>query len=77
MSMFLEDLTELRQKILMAAKNVPKVKKSFTVNGRIICYLDDDKKVIIDGPNDLAKLGVPVDWKSLGLDHYNVDFNPQ
>ena len=50
-------------KLLRSVKSDPKVKGATSIDGKIICYLDDpstpgkDKKIVITNPDELIKLG--------------------
>lgn len=51
-----ENLTMKRMKLLTAAKNTPTVKSAWTIDGRIHCLLNNDKRVTILNFNDLDNL---------------------
>ena len=55
-----DDLTSLRSKLLHEVKKDSRVKRAFTRDGRIHCVVDEndrEKKVTLDNPDDLFKLG--------------------
>ena len=54
------NLTSLRSKMLREVKKDSIVKRAFTRDGRIQCLVDEngrEKKVTLDNPDDLFKLG--------------------
>ena len=56
-----EDLTLLRAKLFIFARNHPNVKGATTIEGRILCWLKsgsgDNRPTLIESPDDLFKLG--------------------
>lgn len=66
-----EDLTPLRSKLLRKCKSATGVKAVFTINGTINCIMNNDKKISVETPDDLWKLGFEdIDYNELGLQHY-------
>ena len=69
-----EDITPLRYKLLKLVKEKEEYKKAYTMNGKIVVYdVNEKKRVYIDNPDDLFKIGIDIDneiLKKLGLSNY-------
>ena len=64
-----EDLTQLRFKMLMAAKNCVGRSGATTHNGKIMIWrTGQDKPTVINHPKDLLKLELEPDYSALGLE---------
>ncbi len=49
------------------------VERSFTTQGKIICFLKNGSRHVIENPDDLFKIGFDeVDYGDFGLDAYTV-----
>ena len=48
-----ENLTKRRTELLAKARATASVKATWTVDGRIVCLLEDGRKVAVDTDNDL------------------------
>ena len=61
-------------KILKLVKEKEEYKKAYTMNGKIVVYdVNEKKRVYIDNPDDLFKIGIDIDneiLKKLGLSNY-------
>ena len=63
-----EDLTRLRYKTLLQAKQVQGLKSITTRGGKIKVYVNESKiPVTVESPLDLVKLNIEPDYKFLGL----------
>ena len=63
-----EDLTSLRFKLLQYVKNMDSVKSVSTREGKILCYLRNGRKELVETPDALFKLGVhSVKYTDFGL----------
>jgi len=70
-----EDLTPLRNRLLMMVKGHEAVKSVTTRDGKIVAWLKDkpDVAVELESPDDLWKIGVETpDWQMLKLEKYVV-----
>ena len=71
-----EDLTPLRNRLLMMVKGHEAVKSVTTRDGKIVAWLKDkpDVAVELESPDDLWKIGVETpDWQMLKLEKYVVE----
>ena len=63
-----EDLTQLRAKLLHYVKREERVASAYTRDGKIICQLRDNSRIVLESPDDLFKIGLTdVDFHTLGL----------
>ena len=63
-----EDIITLCVKLLNVAKRKDEVKNVTSRNGKIICFMTNDTRVVLDSPDDLFKIGYnDIDYKALGL----------
>lgn len=73
-----DNLTAMRAKMLAVVKESPNVESSFTKDGKIMCFLKDDKRarkrpVMVETPDDLFKIGLDsVDYVRLGLQDFVI-----
>jgi len=73
-----DDLTAMRAKLLGMAKECDNVEACFTKDGKIMCFLKNDKRaikrpVVIETPDDLFKVGLDeVDYVRLGLRDFMI-----
>lgn len=71
---FNEDLTTIRLKLLTFVKKLDNVKSAYTRDGKIICNMTNNKKITVENPDDLFKVGVDeVDYREFGLSDLHVD----
>ena len=61
-----EDLTQLRAKLLHYVKREERVASAYTRDGKIICQLRDNSRIMLESPDDLFKIGL-TDYHALGL----------
>ena len=63
-----EDLTQLRAKLLHYVKREERVASTYTGDGKIICQLRDNSRIMLESPDDLFKIGLTdIDYHALGL----------
>ena len=63
-----EDLTQLRAKLLYYVKREERVASAYTQEGKIICQLRDNSRIVLESPDDLFKICLTdVDFHTLVL----------
>lgn len=69
-----EDLTTMRFKLLRFTKDLECVKTVATREGKIVCFLKNGGKIVVESPDDLFKLGVNnVNYKDFGVPDLDLD----